>query len=514
MRIAFVIVPSFVFTAHAGDGGPLVGCREDLVDRAVVVDGDGGRASVMAMSKVLRGEGVRSGMTVAKARSKAGFVWTVSFDPLLVARRSSELSGVLLAASPQIHVGGSGVFWVGASGFRLLGGEHALIDLIDELVTSVGYEPPRIGVADTVIGARAAALHRLDVIPPGEDAEAMAPLPLSVLPLDGRARDALWALGIRSVGAFSALPVSQVLARFGADAEKALRLAKGEDPRAVSLRQGDDSLAIEVDFETPFEVVEPALFVLRGGMDALVAQHSARGFGVQRLELELKLTDGCWVREVKPPEPVTSASRLVEMCHGLLQDVELPSMMEGIRVSVTEVAPAAVQQEGLWDGGRRRGSIAIDVTLMRLQSRLGVEAVKTPGLRRDEHLPDHMASWDEVEPHASPRAQDVIVPSTQAAWRLKRPPRELLVRHERGLPVKVHWEESWAAIRTVAGPQRVETHWWESCGSGSEEGVDQKAESPLGIRRDYWYAQMRSGPALSLFRDLNTEVWFLQAVLD
>ena len=510
MRISFVIVPSFIFTVHTQKGGPLFGCREDLVDRAVVVDGDGGRASVMAMSKMLREEGVRSGMTVAKTRSKAGFVWTVSFDPLLVARRSSELSGVLLAASPQIHVGGLGVFWVGASGFRLLGGEHALIDLIDELVTSVGYEPPRIGVADTVIGARAAALHRLDVIPPGGDAEAMASLPLSVLPLDTGARDALWALGIRSVGAFSALPVSQVLARFGTDAEKALRLARGEDPRAVSFLPGDETPSIEVDFETPFEVVEPALFVLQGGMDALVAPHSARGFGVQRLEVELKLTDGCWAREVRLPEPVTSAPRLVEMCRGLLQDVELPSMMEGIRVSVTEVAPAAVQQEGLWDGGRRRGSMAIDVTLMRLQSRLGVEAVKTPGVSRDEHLPDYMASWDEIEPHVSPRIHDTIVSEAQAAWRLKRPPREVMVRHDQGLPVKVRWGETWVAIRVAAGPQRVETHWWES------DGLEAEAEAgpPSGIRRDYWYAQRQEGPALSLFRDLNTEAWFLQAVLD
>ena len=506
-------MPSFVFTVHTRKGGPLFGCREEQIERAVVVEGEGGRARVVSTSKILQNEGVRSGMTVAKVRSKVGFVWPVSLDPLLVARRTSELSGVLLAASPQVHVSGLGVFWVGAAGFRLLGGEHALIDLIDELVTSAGYEPPRVGVADTVIGARAAALHRLDVIPPGADSEAMAPLPLSVLPLDGAARDALWALGIRSVGAFGVLPVSQVLARFGADAEKALRLARGEDPRTVSLMDRDETPTIEVDFETPFEVVEPALFVLRGGMEALVAPHRARGFGVQRLELELKLADGRWVREVRPPEPVTSASRLVDMCHGLLQDAELPSMMEGIRVSVVEVAPAAVQQEGLWDGGRRRKPIAIDVTLMRLQSRLGVEAVKTPGLSRDDHLPDHMASWEEVEPHVSPRAHNTIGSHAQAAWRLKRPPLELLVRMHEGLPARVHLANNWAAIRTVAGPQRVETHWWESF--GLVPGVENQSQEPhRGIRRDYWYAQTNTGPALSLFHDLNTKTWFLQAVLD
>lgn len=507
MRIAFVIVPNFVFRAHTLPGGPLHGCRPEEIERAAIVEGEGGRGRVIAAAPVLLEEGVRNGMTVARARSKIGFIWTVSHVPSLVTHQNAALAGTLLSASPQVQISGSGVFWVGANGFRLLGGEDTLVQLLDDLIESTGYEPPRIGIADTVIAARAAAIHRLGVIPPGQDSSAMAGLPLSVLPLDEQARDSLWALGIRTVGAFSVLPTSQLSARFGKSAERARRLALGDDPRGVPLLDQCEDPTIEVDFEAPFDVVEPALFVLRGGMDALVAPHRARGFGIYRLRLELVLTKGSWVREVRPPEPITNPDRLVEMCHGLMQDAELPASMQGVRVSILEVGPASARQEGLWEGGRRRRPIAIDVTLMRLQSRLGPNAVRTPGENRDEHLPDYMAHWDTLDPHTAPRPG--LAANALAAWRLKRPPLAVDVRLRDGLPCGVQMENQWSSIGLAAGPQRIESRWWD-VSLEPEEG----ANVPPGIRRDYWYAQLEDGPALSLYCDLQRNDWYLQAVLD
>ncbi len=507
MRIAFVIVPNFVYQVHASKEGPLFGCSDEQRSRAVVVEGEGGRARVVAAAKSVQEEGVSNGMTLARARSKAGYVWSVVYEDALVVRKASELSGALLSASPQVHISGSGVFWVGAGGFRLLGGEQALIALIDELICTFGYEPPRVGVADSVIAARAAAIHGLGVVSEGGDKEALATLPLSVLPLDESARSSLWALGIRSVGAFSVLPASQIVSRFGEVAEKAHRLALGDDPRMVPLLERTESPTIEVDFETPFDVVEPALFVLQGGMNTLVAPHRLRGFGIQRLKLELKLRDGEWTREVRPPEPVTSTQRLIEMCKALLQDVELPSMMEGVRVSILEVAPAAARQEGLWDGGRRRRPVAIDVTLMRLQSRLGTQAVKTPGLSSDAHLPDYMARWDDIDPHVG-LGYDSSNGNCSAAWRLKRPAQEVSVAVRKGSPTRVMVGKYWSVLNEVAGPHRIESHWWEPTHSPEES-------TPFsGIRRDYWYVQVQQGPALSLYCDLETNDWFLQGVLD
>jgi len=517
MRIAFVIVPDFVFGAHSSVGGPIHGWGDEAVAQTVIVEGEGGRARIVASAPALRELGVRNGVTVASVRSLVGFVQTVSCEPMLVSREESKLAGLLLGASPLIHVPGGGAFWVGAGGWRLLGGEEALLDQIEELIVSTGYVLPRVGVADTVIAARAAAVHGLGVLEAGTDEIAMRPLPLSVLPLDERARESLWALGIRTVGAFSALPRSQIISRFGLAAERAHQLARAEDARTVPQRAPDDPPSIDVDFETPFDVVEPALFALKGGMESLMSPHRGRGFGIHRLRVVLRLINGgVWKREVRPADPVTDTQKMVDMCRAVLQDAELPAMMTGIRVSIIEVAPAVARQEGLWDGRRRRKA-ALDVTLMRLQSRLGPQAVKMPADDTDHHLPEVASSWGDVviskkrtSAEASggslvklgmtPRASHphTAIPT---AWRLLRPPERIGLQLERGRPRRAQLEGEWFSIRAVAGPQRIETSWWE-------------AGLRPPIRRDYWYAELASGTALSLFCDLNTDEWHLQALLD
>lgn len=507
-RVAFVIIPGFAFHAHLEGHGPLHGWGEQELARVVLVEGEGARATVRAVSPGLREEGVRAGMTVATARATAGFVEAIAWDPHVVDSEATRMAGVLLAASPLVKVVGGGAFWVGANGWRLLGGEPALVDLLEELVVSQGYEVPRVGVADTVIAARAAALHDLGSIPSGDEAEALARLPLSVLPLSDATRESLWALGIRTVGAFSALPSSQVVARFGLEAQQAHGLARGEDPRTVPSWVSGEVPGIEVDFDTPFDVVEPVLFALQGGMDALVAPHAARGFGVMRLDLELMLVQGQWSRAVRPADPCTDPRRLIEMCRAVLQDAELPSAIEGMRLSVGEVGPAVVRQEHIgFDGAqqtsRRQRTVPLDVTLVRLQSRLGSQAVRCPGTSRDHHLPEERVSWE--EPDARERPGEAPPPRppglTVAAWRLLRPAPTIGVELAGGLPQRVHLDERWWGVRHLAGPQRVETEWWSNARGSS-------------IRRDYWYVELANGQTLSLFHDLNTRVWHAQARLD
>ena len=512
MRIAFVIVPDFVIRAHGVEGGPLFRLDAQLLSKVVLVEGDGGRATVRAACPELRGLGIRAGMTAARARSAAGHVCVLAYEPRRVERESSRVAGALLSASPQVHVLGDGVFWVGADGCRFLGGEAALMERLDRCVREAGHAAPKLGLADSVIAARAAAIHDLGVVPSGGDNEALLPLPLSALPLEESSRAALWSLGIRTIGAFTALPARQISARFGADAVEAHRLARGEDRRTVPVLSVAESPTIEVDFEAPHAVAEPALFVIQGGLDRLLAPHRARGFGVSRLKIELSLIEGHWERELRPADPVNDTRRLFEMCRALLQDAELPSQMEGLRVSVVEVGPAKARQEGLWENRRKR-TMSLESMLLRLQGRLGANAVLTPGPTKDAHLPDQAAGWTVCQPPFTVRRPPQgggsrVVP--MAAWRLKRLASRIDLQSDAGMPVRAEWEGRWESIARVAGPQRIETGWFET--STTRGGDDFAPHTP--IRRDYWYAELDSGVGLSLFRDRGNGHWFVQGVLD
>lgn len=502
MRIAFVIIEDFAFQAHQGAKSPLSGLDEEELRWVVLVEGEGGRAQIRSVSPKLRSLGVKPGMTVAEARARVGAIWSYTYHSDVVARESSKLGGLLLSASPQIRVLDKGTFWVGADGWRLLGGEETLLGLLRELIEQSGHVRPRIGVANTVIAARAAALFGLGIIPVGEDAKALSALPLSALPLEEATREGLWALGIRTVGAFLALPKHQLANRFGRDATEAHRLAQADDPRLVPLMNAPEPSTLEVDFETPFEQAEPAIFVLQGGMEKLLAPHRERGFGVQCLKLELKLVKGSWEREIRPADPVVESRKLVDMCRAILQDAQLPSMMEGVRAVVTEVSPAAARQEGVWANRTRRQTVTLDFTLIRLQSRLGQHAIRSPGATQDAHLPEQLSNW--CEPNLTPR---LSLPTTggetraAVAWRIKRCPTAVPIE----FPTRIQFDGKWTEIARVVGPERIETGWWE---------VDAPANDSGAIRREYWYAELRSGQALAVFQDLTSGGWFLQGVMD
>ena len=501
MRIAFVIIEDFAFQAHQGDGGPLCGLDEEERRWVVLVEGEGGRAQIRAVSPKLRTLGVKAGMTVAEARARVGAIWAYAFQTDIVARESTRLGGLLLSASPQIRVLDNGTFWVGAEGWRLLGGEETLVGLLKELIEQSGHAHPRIGIADTVIAARAAAIFGLGVIPCKGDVRALSPLPLSALPLDETTRDGLLSLGIRSVGAFLALPKHQLANRFGRDATEAHRLAQADDPRPVPMMDAPEPCTLEVDFETPFEQAEPAIFVLQGGMEKLLAPHRERGFGVRCLKIELKLVKGSWEREIRPADPVVETRKLVDMCRAILQDAQLPSMMEGIRAVVTEVGPAAATQEGVWANRDRRPTVTLDFTLVRLQSRLGQHAIRSPGASQDAYLPEQISNWSKpnLSPHVLPtEARDST--HAAAAWRLKRYPTAIPIE----FPAAIQFEGEWTKIERIVGPERIETGWWE---------VDPANDSGA-IRREYWYAELESGQALAVFQDLRSGGWFLQGVMD
>ena len=101
---------------------------------------------------------------------------------------------------------------------RYFGGDEALALLVRD-DPALGDVERRTGVADGLFAAVLAAHAAVDepvVVPPGASAAFVAPWPVEVL---GRPElaDLLRRLGIRTLGAFAALPSRRVLGRLGAE---------------------------------------------------------------------------------------------------------------------------------------------------------------------------------------------------------------------------------------------------------------------------------------------------------
>src|SRR4029450_3528876 len=90
-------------------------------------------------------------------------------------------------------------------------------------------------------------------------------------------------LGIRPLGALAALPVAEIVGRFGAEGLLAHRLARGLDERPPVTAPPPPSWTVAIEIDPPPRRGEAVAFVARGLADDLHGRLSAAGSACTRL---------------------------------------------------------------------------------------------------------------------------------------------------------------------------------------------------------------------------------------
>jgi protein ImuB len=133
--------------------------------------------------------------------------------------------------------------------------EAAWGDAIVAEAAIVHPAPAYLGLAGSKFAAQVAAQSAPDQVPSQivnvPDAAFLAPLPIGYLPLSEEAQRRLRLLGLRTIGAFAALPRNAVAEQFGAESLLAHLWAKGMDARPVVGRRRQ-----VVEAQHTFEVAE------------------------------------------------------------------------------------------------------------------------------------------------------------------------------------------------------------------------------------------------------------------
>ena len=161
------------------------------------------------------------------------------------ARAFARVLGAAAAFSPVVQQVRPGVCAVPTRGpSRYFGGDERLAAGVTAALSEAtrpedGTEQPaRVGVADGLFAALLAARAADDgplVVAPGASAGFLAPWPVESL---GRPElaDLLRRLGIRTLGAFAALPRGHVLARLGAEGALCHAVARGDEGELPGIR--------------------------------------------------------------------------------------------------------------------------------------------------------------------------------------------------------------------------------------------------------------------------------------
>jgi protein ImuB len=432
---------------------------------------------------------VRAGMTITEATAHCAELETREWDDVVITRAIVDTTAALLAASPRVTPvsGAAGVWWVGAGGLDHVGGER---ELVRSLTRIAGQWHPhvRVAIADSCVAARAATWgdKPVCVIPPGGDAAYLATAPLTLIPIDEEIREALLALGLRTVGALAALTADQVERRWGNAGLAAWRLAHGEDHRRPALLAIEARRVVKAELPTSVSTLEPVLFLVRAALDRLVTQLAADGRAAAIVAITLLLDDHRTVtREARLARPLARVAPMFERCRALLERFTLSSPVLGVTVAITATAPTTGEQGNLFDTGWRDPS-GLDAAFDRLRAELGPNTVVRP-VARDRHAPERSGAWVEASEVA------VGTLTEHGPRRFLESPETIDVECADDRPVAFHWRARRMLIDRAIGPERLSGDWWDDA-----------------YCRDYWRCTSR-GATFVLYVDYTRGAqWYVQ----
>jgi protein ImuB len=520
---------------------------------------------VVACSPAARADGVERHQRRRDAQSRCPELVLIPHDPAAEARAFEPVAGSLEVLTPRIEI-----TYPGACAFptrgpsRYHGGDEALADRAARLAASAlrGRGPVRVGVADGPFAAALAARRRhasagadagdppatstgptaVRVIAPGATPDFLAPVPVTVLadvggPAGADLVDVLERLGIRTLGALAALPVAEIVGRFGAEGLLAHRLARGLDERPPVTAPPPPSWTVAIEIDPPAQQVEAVAFVARGLADDLHGRLAAAGSACTRLVIGAETEHGEIHERVWRTEgtftPLAIADRVRWQLDGWLQAPQRPSGgLIRLWLAPEEVVPA---------GGRQlafgAGAAAVDAVeagdraaraLARIQGLLGVEAVRVPEWRggrgpgerialvpvaaddvteaRPAAEPGWVAEpWPGVVPEPAPATvHDPLLPATvvddagrpvvvTGRGEVSAPPATVSVAARGGGRARAVP----AAVVAWAGPWPCDERWWDA-----------------GSHRRRARLQVTTADALALLLVVEAGRWWVEATYD
>ncbi len=369
-------------------------------------------------------------------------------------------------ASSEPSRGTTCAFVLDISGTELLfGPPRALAERLRNALKAAGFRVS-IAVGANFHAARilAAASRGITVIQAGEEAQALANLPVAFLeiPEDHAETLAIW--GIRTLGELAALPEVDLIARLGQSASTWRDLALGAHAHAFRPMEAAFSLREFCEFETPVEQIDSLLFVGARMVDSLALRAVTRAMSLALVTVDLELEGKRSHRlAIRPALPSIDRKFLLKLLQ--LEIAAHPPPAAVLALTLTaEAGQSSKVQLGLFAPQTPEPS-RLDVTIARLKAIAGEDRVGSPVLE-DSHragsfrMTGFTAENPPVEEHKG---------QPRMALRRLRPPLAVRVALNAGQPVLFHDDHQSYTVATSFGPWRSSGCWWSMDGWDSDE---------------------------------------------
>lgn len=376
---------------------------------------------------------------------------------------------------------------------HLFGGEAAMLATVTGLIARQGFAVTG-AIAGTSLAAHALARHVPGtIVPPGKEAEAIAPLSIAALDCDDKALRALRHAGLKTIGMVAQRQISELAERLGKNFIVRLRVLLGAEEQPLQPRRPLPDLMAEQRFAEPIVSEDSIAASLFGLAQSLSGIMEREGKGARLLEAAFFRADGkverIAVRSGAPLRDPKVILRLLRQKLDALADPLDPGFgfdlirLEALLAEETKPVTASFDSN---ENARRQIAFLVD----RLAARFGEHRVQR-FVPQDTHIPE---------------AASVTVPAQNrdfdSAWKVKRrpgdPPRRPLRLLEKPEEIKANfpvapdgpprfftWRECRFDVARAEGPERIAMEWWRR----------------KGLTRDYFRVETKDGQRFWLYRD-------------
>jgi protein ImuB len=422
---------------------------------------------------------------------------------------------------------------------HLFGGEAALMNALCGALTRQGFAVSA-AIAGTPACARALTRHvHGRIVAPGDEQEAVVPLPVFTLGTDDAITRGLRRAGLKTIGDVAARGRHEIAARFGAAFTALLEQALGQGDAPINPRKPLPDYIVEKRFAEPIATDGVIAMTLAGLARTLIAAMEKQGKGARRLEASFFRTDGAVrVIVVETGRPVTRGEiidRLFRERLDALADPLDPGFgFDLVRLSAVRTESVVQEQRDL--DAHVQDNDEVTALIDRITARIGSHRVVVH-LPQDTHIPERAVLSLPAQQHlamamrADWPARIESEPPLRPLRMFARPePIDILADFPHGPPVGFRWRRHFHRLALVEGPERIAMEWWhdrqtvlereDACTEQYpfQDEVTEERRDASSLTRDYFRVEDKEGERFWLYREgvYRREVksfrWFLHGL--
>jgi protein ImuB len=328
--IACILVPGFELKA-ALSRRPRVGLRP-----VALAPAPGTEPLLGPVNAAAEAAGVRPEMRLGEALATFPELVLVERDALLVEEQWERILGRLEDDGFAVEPVEPGCLYFETRGVeRLYGG---VAPALKRALRAVGASwDACAGAADRRFAALAAAAiarpGQALVVSDDRTKEFLAPLPLTLLPLEEKLREDCEQMGVEKIGQLAGLPGAAVAERLGPDGRRAWSLARGEGAGRVSARRPPAGIAERMEFPEAVGNELTLRRALTALLDRILARPERGGRPIRKVALSARLVGGgSWRRTATLREPSAERGALRAALGPKLAELSAPVLVLGVEL--------------------------------------------------------------------------------------------------------------------------------------------------------------------------------------